>query len=119
VATRIRLARGGKKKHPYYRIVVADSRARRDGKFIERIGSYDPLLKENKVTLDLERARHWLNVGALPSERVARLMAVQGLEHKLVVVRRRVVPAQGGPKAKGKRRAARPDAAAGGAEPAS
>jgi small subunit ribosomal protein S16 len=86
VATRIRLARGGKKKRPYYRIVVADSRASRDGKFIERIGSYDPLLTENKVTLNVERATHWLNVGAQPSERVSKLLALQGVQHKLVVV---------------------------------
>lgn len=84
VATRIRLARGGKKKRPYYRIVVADSRSPRDGKFIERIGSYDPLLTENKVSLDAERAQYWMDVGARPSHRVSKLMALQGLEHKLI-----------------------------------
>ncbi|MEE8435618.1 MAG: 30S ribosomal protein S16, partial [bacterium] len=88
MATRIRLARGGKKKAPFYRIVVADGRAPRDGKFIERIGSYDPQLPENKVTLDQERARHWLNVGAQPSVRVAKLFSLQGIEHKLVVIRK-------------------------------
>ena len=88
MATRIRLARGGKKKHPYYRIVVADSRAPRDGKFIERIGSYDPLLRENKATVDPERARYWLGVGARPSQRVSKLLALQGVQHKLIVLPR-------------------------------
>ncbi|MCH8074789.1 MAG: 30S ribosomal protein S16 [SAR324 cluster bacterium] len=88
MATRIRLARGGKKKAPFYRIVVADGRAPRDGKFIERIGSYDPQLSENKVILDLERARHWLDVGAQPSDRVAKLFTLQGIEHKLVVIKK-------------------------------
>ena len=87
MATRIRLARGGRRNRPFYRIVVADSRAPRDGKFIERIGSYDPLLTENKATVDVERARHWLDVGAKPSERVSKLLALQGVEHKLVIVR--------------------------------
>lgn len=86
MATRIRLARGGRKKRPYFRIVVADSRAPRDGRFIERIGSYDPLLAENKVTVNEERARHWLDVGAQPSHRVSRLLALQGMEHKLIVL---------------------------------
>ena len=88
MVTRIRLARGGKKKAPFYRIVVADGRAPRDGKFIERIGSYDPQLSENKVTLDQERARYWLDVGAQPSDRVAKLFTLQGIEHKLVVIKK-------------------------------
>ncbi len=86
MATRIRLARGGRRNRPFYRIVVADSRAPRDGKFIERIGSYDPLLTENKATVDVERARHWLDVGAKPSERVSKLLALHVVEHKLVIV---------------------------------
>lgn len=86
MATRIRLARGGKRHRPFYRIVVSDSRSPRDGKFIERIGSYDPLLAENKVSVDVERAMHWLNVGARPSDRVSKLLALQGVEHKLVVL---------------------------------
>ena len=84
MATRIRLARGGKKKRPYYRIVVADSRAARDGKFIERIGSYDPLLVDNKVQVNQDRARYWLDVGARPSHRVSKLLALQGMEHNLI-----------------------------------
>jgi small subunit ribosomal protein S16 len=86
VATRIRLARGGRKKRPYYRIVVADSHAPRDGRFIERIGRYDPLLPENKVIVNVERVNHWLDVGARPSETVSRLLTLQGIEHALVVV---------------------------------
>ncbi len=78
----IRMARGGKRHRPYYRIVVADKRASRDGKFVERLGSYDPLLTENKATFDLERAKYWLGVGALPSERVRKLLALHGVEAK-------------------------------------
>jgi small subunit ribosomal protein S16 len=105
VATRIRLARGGKRHRPYYRIVVAESRSPRDGKFIERIGSYDPLLKENKVTLDVERAKHWLNMGAKPSERVSKLLTLQGVEHALVIVPRPAAPAaEGAPAGKAKSR---------------
>jgi small subunit ribosomal protein S16 len=110
VAARIRLARGGKRHRPYYRIVVADGRASRDGKFIERIGSYDPLLAENKVTLNVERARHWLDCGARPSERVSKLLALQGVEHALVLVPK---PAADAPAAKPKAKAkgAKSDAA--------
>jgi small subunit ribosomal protein S16 len=75
MATSIRLSRGGSKKRPYYRIVVADSRAPRDGKFIERIGSYNPVLPkgdEKRVVLDVERAKHWVAAGAQPTDRVAR-----------------------------------------------
>ena len=84
MSTRIRLARGGKKKQPFYRIVVADSHSPRDGRFIERIGSYDPLLGENKCTFDLDRVNHWLSVGARPSERVSKLLALQGVEHNIL-----------------------------------
>ena len=78
----IRLSRGGAKKRPYYKIVVADSRNARDGKFIERIGSYNPLLaKDNpdRVKLDEERAKHWIEVGAKPSDRVARFLDAAGI----------------------------------------
>jgi len=73
LSTRIRLARGGTKKRPFYRIVVASSRSARDGDFIERIGSYNPLLKDTdpkRLEVDAERAKYWLSVGALPSHRV-------------------------------------------------
>jgi len=75
MSVKIRLARGGSKKKPYYRIVVADARSKRDGKFIEKIGTYNPLLPaehESRVTLVNERAAYWLHVGAQPTERVAR-----------------------------------------------
>lgn len=71
MAVRIRLKRIGAKNHPAYRIVVADSRSPRDGRFIEELGTYLPLKAEGGVKLDLERARYWLNHGAQPSETVA------------------------------------------------
>jgi small subunit ribosomal protein S16 len=78
---RIRLARGGAKKRPYYHIVVADSRAPRDGKFIEKVGSYNPLLPKDqpRVVLKAERITEWLSKGAQPSDRVARFLAKEGL----------------------------------------
>jgi small subunit ribosomal protein S16 len=79
---RIRLARGGAKKRPYYSIVVADSHSPRDGRFIEKVGAYDPLLaKDNasRVTLNGERITEWLAKGAQPTDRVARFLAAQGL----------------------------------------
>lgn len=82
MAVAIRMSRGGSKKRPYYKIVVADVRAPRDGKFIERIGSYNPLLAkddEKRVVLDAERAKHWLDNGAKPSDRVARFLDAAGL----------------------------------------
>ena len=74
----IRLARGGAKKRPYYRIVVADKRMKRDGRFIERVGSYNPMLAKQdaaRVVLNEERIRHWLECGAQPSERVRSFLA--------------------------------------------
>ncbi len=71
---KIRLARGGAKKRPYYRIVVADSHKKRDGRFIERIGFYNPMVQENRFGIDSERVKHWLSVGAQPTERVHKLM---------------------------------------------
>ena len=82
MAVAIRLARGGAKKRPYYRIVVADSRNSRDGRFIERVGSYNPLLgKEDpaRITLNQDRIRHWLSVGAQPSDRVLRFLDAAGI----------------------------------------
>lgn len=83
MATRIRLARGGAKKRPYYRIVVTDSRSPRDGKFIEKIGAYNPILAKddaNRVTVQKDRAEYWLGTGAQPSERVVRLFEVAGIK---------------------------------------
>ncbi|MBH9537851.1 30S ribosomal protein S16 [Novosphingopyxis sp. YJ-S2-01] len=82
MAVAMRLSRGGSKKRPYYKIVVADSRAARDGKFIERIGSYNPLLpkdSEDRVKLDVERAKHWIAAGAQPSDRVMRFLDAAGV----------------------------------------
>lgn len=82
MATKIRLSRGGTKKRPYYSIVVADGRAPRDGRFIEKIGSYNPMLAKddtNRVTINAERAKHWLTVGALPSDRVAMFFGKAGI----------------------------------------
>ena len=77
MSLKIRMARGGAKKRPFYRIVVADSRMPRDGRFIERVGTYNPMLAKddpNRVTLKTERIEHWLQVGAQPSDRVARFL---------------------------------------------
>ena len=85
MAVSIRLSRGGAKKRPYYRIVVADSRAPRDGSFIEKIGTYNPLLGKDdakRVVLDTDRAKHWLSVGAQPSDRVARFFDAAGIKER-------------------------------------
>ena len=85
MALSIRLSRGGSKKRPYYRIVVADARSPRDGKFIEKIGNYNPLLgkdDEKRVVLDAERAKHWLGVGAQPTDRVARFLDAAGVKER-------------------------------------
>ena len=77
MSLKIRLARGGAKKRPFYRIVVADSRMPRDGRFIERVGTYNPMLpKEHpkRVNLKTDRIQHWLSVGARPSDRVAKFL---------------------------------------------
>jgi small subunit ribosomal protein S16 len=87
MATSIRLSRGGSKKRPYYKIVVTDSRSPRDGKFIERIGSYNPLLAkddEKRIILDAERAKHWISVGAQPTDRVARFLDAAGVKERAV-----------------------------------
>ena len=88
MALKIRLSRGGAKKRPYYRVVVADSRKARDGRFIERIGSYNPMVPKDhpdRFKLDEDRAKHWMSVGATPSDRVAHLMNKLGLADKPVV----------------------------------
>ena len=85
MATAIRLSRGGSKKRPYYKIVVADARSPRDGRFIERIGSYNPLLAKDdakRVVLDTERAKHWISVGAQPTDRVARFLDAAGVKER-------------------------------------
>jgi small subunit ribosomal protein S16 len=111
MSLKIRLARGGSKKRPYYSIVIADVRSPRDGRFIEKVGAYNPLLgksDEKRVQYDEERIKYWLSKGALPTERVARFLAVNGLvkwEHGNN-------PKKGTPGAKAKERAAEREAAA-------
>ena len=81
----IRMARGGAKNRPFYNIVVADSRMPRDGRFIERIGHYNPLLAKDhpdRIKIDLERVKHWLGHGAQPSDRIERFLAEAGLVEK-------------------------------------
>jgi small subunit ribosomal protein S16 len=81
MSLKLRLARAGTKKRPYYHIVVADARSPRDGRFIERIGTYDPVLPDvtKRVTLLNERASHWLGMGAQPTDRVLRFLDAAGL----------------------------------------
>ena len=85
MALSMRLSRGGSKKRPYYRIVVADARSPRDGRFIEKIGTYNPLLAKDspeRVKLDGERAKHWLSVGAQPTDRVLRFLDAAGIKER-------------------------------------
>ena len=77
---RIRLTRGGSKKKPYYRIIVIDSKAKRDGRSLEIIGSYDPLKKDNQIKLDKERVQYWYSKGAQPSDTVRSLIRKEGIE---------------------------------------
>ena len=82
MATKIRLARGGTKKRPFYRIVIADERAPRDGNFIEKIGNFNPMVPKDhkdRVVISKERAEHWLKVGAQPTDRVQRILADLGI----------------------------------------
>ena len=82
MALKLRLARAGTKKRPYYHVVVADARSPRDGRVIERIGSYNPMLEktdEKRIVIDAERATHWLKTGAQPTDRVERFLDAAGL----------------------------------------
>lgn len=82
MALKIRLTRGGAKKRPFYRIVVAESRSPRDGRYIERLGTYNPMLTKDhpdRVTLNVERIKHWLGTGAAPSDRVAGFLGAAGI----------------------------------------
>src|SRR4051812_49674429 len=104
MAVSIRLSRGGAKKRPYYKIVVADARTGRDGKVLERIGSYNPMLPKDspeRVKLDADRARHWLSVGAQPSDRVLRFLDAAGVKERAA----RNNPNKGQPGDKAKERA--------------
>ncbi|AWK86341.1 30S ribosomal protein S16 [Azospirillum thermophilum] len=104
MSLKIRLARGGAKKRPFYSIVIADARSPRDGRFIEKIGTYNPMLPrehEQRVVLDAERAKHWLGVGAQPTDRVVLFLANAGLVEKPAV---RETPKKSAPKAKAQER---------------
>jgi small subunit ribosomal protein S16 len=85
MAMKIRLARGGSKKRPFYRIVAADSRMPRDGRFIEKLGTYNPLLpkdSEDRVKMDMERVQYWLDQGAQPTDRISRFLEAAGVAEK-------------------------------------
>ncbi len=100
----LRLSRGGSKKRPYYKIVVANSRAPRDGKYLEQIGTYNPLLAkddENRVRLVEDRVRYWLGVGGQPTDRVARMLDKAGILERTATVN----PSKGEPGKKAKDRA--------------
>ena len=104
MAIALRLSRGGSKKRPYYRIVAADVRAPRDGKYLEQIGTYNPLLAkddEKRVTLNEDRARYWLSVGGQPSDRVARFLDAAGVRERAA----RLNPNKGKPGEKATERA--------------
>ena len=105
MSLKIRLTRGGTKKRPFYSIVVADSRSPRDGRFIEKLGTYNPMLDKGhaeRVVLKAERIQHWLKVGALPSDRVQRFLGDAGLAPKPTI---RETPKKSAPKAKAQERA--------------
>jgi small subunit ribosomal protein S16 len=104
MAIKIRLARGGSKKRPFYRIVAADSRMPRDGRFIERLGTYNPLLpkdSEQRVTMNVERIQYWMGQGAQPTDRIARMLEAAGV----VPATTRANPKQAEPGEKAKKRA--------------
>jgi len=101
----IRLSRGGAKKRPYYRIVVANSRSPRDGRFIERVGTYNPLVPQDhaeRLTLNEERVKYWLAQGAQPTDRVAKFLGYKGLIPAPAIVES---PKKSAPKAKAQERA--------------
>ena len=117
MALKIRLARGGTKKRPHYSVVIADSRSPRDGRFIEKIGFYNPLLPRDhadRVKLDVEKAKAWLAKGATASDRVHRFLANAGLVKPLS----KNNPEKAKPKKKAQERAAAAAKAAGGEAPA-
>ena len=116
MAMKIRLARGGSKKRPFYAIVASDSRMPRDGRFIEKLGTYNPLLakdSEDRIQMNLERVQYWLSQGAEPTDRVARVLEAAGAKPK--TERKNLKKAEPGKKAK-ERAQARADKAAAAAE---
>ena len=116
MAVKVRLARGGSKKRPFYRIVVADSRMPRDGRFIEKVGTYNPLLakdSEDRVKMDVERIQYWMGQGAQLTDRVSRFLEAAGVIEK----KDRANPKKGTPGKKAQERAkAKADKAAADAE---
>ena len=115
MSLKIRLARGGAKKRPFYSIVVADARSPRDGRFIEKLGTYNPMLERghaDRVTLKEERIRHWLGVGAQPTDRVTKFLGDAGIVPKPEY---RETPLKSTPKAKAQERAKAAEEAAGAA----
>lgn len=111
MSMKIRLARGGSKKRPFYRIVAADSRMPRDGRFIEKLGTYNPLLakdSEDRVKMDVERIQHWIAQGAQPTDRVARMLEAAGVTPKTD----RSNPKKGTPGKKAQERVAQKEAKA-------
>ena len=112
MSLKIRLARGGAKKRPFYSIVVADARSPRDGRFIEKLGTYNPMLERGhaeRVTLKEERIKHWLGVGAQPTDRVARFLGDASIIEKPAL---RETPFKSTPKAKAQARAKEAEEAA-------
>jgi small subunit ribosomal protein S16 len=104
MALKIRLARGGSKKRPFYRIVVAEATSPRDGKFVERLGSYNPLLPsdhKDRLVVNVEKAKHWLSVGAKATERVEKFFANLGL---LDAIEQKDRPKKSAPKKKAQER---------------
>ncbi len=111
MSLKIRLSRGGAKKRPFYRIVIADARMPRDGRFVERIGTFDPLKAKDdatRITLDVEKAKDWMSKGAQPTDRVARLLDIMGVLKRDA----RNNPQKSQPKKKAQERAATQAAAA-------
>ena len=112
MALKLRLARAGTTKRPYYHVVVADARSPRDGRFIEKLGTYNPMLERSaadRVTLKEERIKHWLGVGAQPTDRVARFLGDAGIVEKPA---QRETPVKSAPKAKAQARAKEAEEAA-------
>ncbi|MCX7338651.1 MAG: 30S ribosomal protein S16 [Alphaproteobacteria bacterium] len=104
MSLKIRLARGGAKKRPFYRIIVAEAASPRDGKFVERVGSYNPLLPQghaDRLVLNAERVKYWLSVGAQPTERVQKFMGYTGITPPVAYVEN---PKQSAPKKKAQER---------------
>ena len=118
MSLKIRLSRGGAKKRPFYRIVIADARMPRDGRFVERIGTFDPLKAKDdatRIVLDVEKAKDWMSKGAQPTDRVARLLDIMGVLKRDA----RNNPQKSQPKKKAQERAAAQAAAAASAAAAS